>query len=42
MGVTEWARDICVLNRRLRETRKRRGAKDDKVQGQRKKEACSI
>lgn len=32
MGVAEWARDIDVLNRRLGETRRKRGAKDDRVE----------
>ena len=42
MGVAEWARDIDVLNRRLGETRRRRGAKDDRVEIQREMEACSF
>lgn len=34
MGVAEWTGDTDVLNRRLGEIRRRRGAKDDRVEVQ--------
>lgn len=42
MGVAEWARDIDVLNRRLGETRRRGGAKDDRAEVQGEMEVCSF
>lgn len=42
MGVAEWARDIAVLNRRLGETRRRGGAKDDRAEVQGEMEVCSF
>lgn len=42
MDVAEWARDIDVLKRRLGETRRRGGAKDDRFEVQGEMEVCSF